>query len=255
MLAEQRAEAGNVRTDHAAGEPARQEIEVVLIGGPLMGVHLMMIRGGSVSALKEPAAIGANGDPTMPAGVTGERDQVDLGTDYRANPDGLKAKPVAVHGLVKDPSRGMGPVPPVTAAFDDATGLVCSLILDPMDVNGRLGKIPQPAGVVEVEVGQDDMAQITGRVAESLDLAQGGLVLIARGAHQAEEEAHKRGGIGIVQAAKAGVHQGEPLVGLDEQAVDDALHPGKARPQGAAVEVMNDRHPGNSSLAEDQCSK
>ena len=74
MIAEQRAEAGNVRADHATGEPARQEIEMVLIGRPLVGVHLMMIGGGGVATLKKPSATGANGDPTMPAGVAWERD-------------------------------------------------------------------------------------------------------------------------------------------------------------------------------------
>jgi hypothetical protein len=44
------------------------------------------------------------------------------------------------------------------------------------DVDLRGGEVGQAAGVVDVEVGQD-VPDVVGRVAESLDLANRGLVL------------------------------------------------------------------------------
>jgi hypothetical protein len=45
------------------------------------------------------------------------------------------------------------------------------------DVDLRGGEVGQAAGVVDVEVGQDDVPDVVGRVAEPLDLANRGLVL------------------------------------------------------------------------------
>jgi hypothetical protein len=118
------------------------------------------------------------------------------------------------------------------------------------------GEVGQPARVVEVEVGDGDVADV-GRVeAQAADLLHGRLTELGLRA-KADRERHAETSVraGDVVSAEAGVDQHEAVPGLDQQAVaaharapEAALAGDQSAPvraEGAAVEVVN-RHPGVS---------
>jgi hypothetical protein len=84
------------------------------------------------------------------------------------------------------------PVPlagPVAAAGDRAVGLLGRARLRAHDVHRRFGEILDSAGMVEVEMGEHDVANVARREAEALDLKQRRLLLLQRQAHHGKEKA------------------------------------------------------------------
>jgi hypothetical protein len=88
-------------------------------------------------------------------------------------------------------------------------------------VNLRVGKVREAAGVVEVEVRGNDVAHITGLEAERLDLRERGLGRIETGADECSDGSAKLARPIYVVNAEAGVDEDQPLGALDQQAVAD----------------------------------
>ena len=88
--------------------------------------------------------------------------------------------------------------------------------LGPEDVDLGVGEVGQPAGVVGVEVGGDDLADVARGEAEGLDLLQRGLADLGPWPHQGEE-GPELARVARVLGAEAGVEQGQPVVALDQR--------------------------------------
>src|SRR3712207_243991 len=117
--------------------------------------------------------------------------------------------------------------------------------------------------MVEIEMGEHDVAHVGGREAERLDLADRGLLLAQL---DVEHRAHRAGDARLgrpmrvvdVLEAVAGVDEDEAAVGLDQQAVADEMalealaapveQPAAERAIGAAIEMM-DAHARSSMVA------
>ena len=103
----------------------------------------------------------------------------------------------------------------------------------------RVGEILQPAGMIEVEMGQNDMPYVAGVMAQRLDLADRGLLLTQT---DVQHRAPRQGDAGIgtsmrvrdVLQAITGVDQHQPVViGFDQQAM---AHQMPQQPMAASVE-------------------
>lgn len=123
-----------------------------------------------------------------------------------------------------------------------------------------LRKIRQAPGVVEIQVGEDDMAHVLGGETEPVQLFQRGVARLQADVFEhPEEPAEAITRTLHVAAAEAGIHQHQPvLLGLEQQAMAnqlrrqplaEAIEQGAAeRAHAAAVQVM-DAH-GHPSLDE-----
>jgi hypothetical protein len=112
------------------------------------------------------------------------------------------------------------------------------------------GKVGDPAGVVEVHVGQHDVGHVGGLVAERPDLGRRGLRQRQHRPDQRPPRCAEPAGVGDVVGAESGVDEQQTLGTLHQQAVRH--HPtGDANPERRAVQVMD--HPlivsGHTSVA------
>ena len=95
-----------------------------------------------------------------------------------------------------------------------------------------LGEVGQAAGVVEVEVGGDDVADVAGGEAERLELRQRRRLDSRPRPHQRPKTGPSWRGLRASVDAEAGVDEDQPVVGLDRQAVaDDVGRAPAARPR------------------------
>ena len=117
-----------------------------------------------------------------------------------------------------------------------------------------LGEVGQAAGVVEVEVGGDDLADVGGAEAERFELPQRRRPLARLGIHHQAEGAAELTWLAGVLDPEPGVDEHQPVAGLDRQAVADDVgplqpaalavdQPPPVRAERPAVEVMHP-HPG-----------
>jgi hypothetical protein len=121
-------------------------------------------------------------------------------------------------------------------------------------MDGGVREVLKAAGMVEVEMGQDDVADVAVVEAERLDLAVRGLLLAQP---NVEHRSHRAGDprrmtVGVIDVAQAvtRVDQHQPVrIGLDQQAMADEA-PGQPdtapveqgaaeRAIGAAIEMMD----------------
>ena len=120
----------------------------------------------------------------------------------------------------------------VTLAFAPAR-VHRGLQLAPEHVHLSLGKVGQPAGVVDVEVRGDDVAYVAGREAQRAYLFDRRLALARLRCEQRVEDQPELARVAHVIETEARVDQDESFGSLDEQAVTDQLCP----VQRAAVAV------------------
>jgi hypothetical protein len=90
-------------------------------------------------------------------------------------------------------------------------------MLTPMHMDSSMGKIRQPAGMVKVEVCQNNMLDGLCLVTESSKLADCRHLRVNPYAQVSTEKAHQPGWTFIVVEAQTGIHQDKALVSIDEQ--------------------------------------
>ncbi len=157
--------------------------------------------------------------------------------------------------VVPDPAWPVLPVDVEVAQLVLEHGVQRRVELGREDVHLRLGEVGQAAGVVGVEMGDDDPAHVGGLEAERLELLQRRRLGLRLGVHQTEEGA-ELARVARVLDAEARIDQDQPLAGLDREAVADdmtLLKPATVavdqtppmRAERPAVEVV-DPHPGAS---------
>src|SRR4051794_40981440 len=199
---------------------------------------------------KGPAVAGAGGAPTGAGGVPGGGDHRDLGIDAGQRTDALEAEPAVPAGAVLDPDRPLAPLRADVSRALLQGWRARRRQLGREDVDLRLGEIRDAAGVIEVEVCGEDVADIGRVMAERLDLPDRRLALLAdRGGHRAEWPAEAVR-VGAVTEAESRVDQDQLPVGLDQQAVGYDLRrlqqpalageqTGASRAHRSAVEVRD----------------
>ena len=217
-------------------------------GAPRGRGHLFVVEVG-VPRVEEVAVPVAHGDGDMPAGVADrghEEDVVGEGT-HRA-----EATPGVALGRITPPLRPVGELErAVASALCERGPVHRRVVLGLVDVNGRVGKVGEPSGVIEVEVRDDDIAHVPPVEAEPFDVGERGLLALEPRAGQAEKKGPEPlSGAANVVRAEARVDEHEAIGTLDEQAVRDepfgrespSERAPRERTHGAAVEVVNGGH-------------
>ena len=137
-------------------------------------VHLAPVEVG-VAGVQDPACAGVDRHPRMAPGVPGQLDHQDFGRKSLERPHGLEAEP----GL---PACGVGPPVAnrvelrraIAAPRDEAPPpSLRRLALARQHVDRGLREVLDTVGVVEVEMGEDDVAHVAGGEAPRLQLEQG----------------------------------------------------------------------------------
>jgi hypothetical protein len=93
-----------------------------------------------------------------------------------------------------------------------------SLVLTPVNVHLGVRKVREAAGMVKVQMCHDDVLDGFGWIAESSELADGGVLRVRVNAEiKAKEPNHPRR-VGVVMEAKARIYKHKALVRFHEQA-------------------------------------
>lgn len=101
-----------------------------------------------------------------------QRDQQDFRWQPLQIPYGSEAVPGLALGGVTLPAGNCVPLErPVAAMADETFPMAGCTVLGVGQMNRRLGEILQTAGVIEVEVSQDDVSDIPGGEAQLFNLA------------------------------------------------------------------------------------
>ena len=151
----------------------------------------------------------------MPARVAEQRDQAHLRLERQA--DSLQPQPVCIHLLVKDPARLVVEIGGVISQLEPCLLPPHGLVLPPVNVNLRLRKVRQAAGMVEMQVGQDDVFDLAGRDANPGQLPDGCAFGVEGDAKSQPEEAHQPPGGAVVVQPQLGIHEEQPLPGFNQQ--------------------------------------
>jgi len=129
-------------------------------------------------------------------------------------PHALEAEPVLPLPLPDIPLRAVPPMQGAVAALlFHAAAPHGRLVLGPENVDFRMGKIGNPARVVQVEMRGNEVPDVAGLEAEPFNLAEGRRLGVLDRPHGAlEEETQAAAQVGHVGRTKARVHEDEPLV-------------------------------------------
>ena len=103
---------------------------------------------------------GVDRDAAVAGGVAGERDHRDLGVEVGEETDALEAEPASPPGAVFDPDRARAPLLADVAGALQERGRPRRGQLGGEDVDLRVREVADAAGVVEVEMGGDDVADV-----------------------------------------------------------------------------------------------
>lgn len=216
-------------------------------------MELTMMEEGA-TGVDEPTIVDTDGYASMSQGMTAERNHQDFGRQAVDVADRAEAEPGLAAFVIGAPVADRVPVErPVTLAVDEgAAAIFCGVLLDGQHMDPRFGKILDTAGMIEIEMGQDYVADVAGRKAEPLDLAQRGIVFAKpRVQHQdrpGDRQTPARLARHVLQPV-AGIDQNEAGIGFEqqgmradigEQAGAPAIEEGAAHgTMAAAIEVVD----------------
>ena len=183
--------------------------------------HLVAVEIG-VAGVQQPAPVVLDGDAGMARGVAGQGDHQNFRRQAGQVAHAGEAVPSLAPGLVEMPIADALPLRRTVAApTDEAVALALRIPLPLQHMDLGLGKVVQAAGVVEIQMGQHDMADIARTKTQAAELRQGaefGIVLDA--IHQPEEGTQAPAALPQIGFAKAGIHQHQAVpVGFHQQAV------------------------------------
>ena len=102
-------------------------------------------------------------------------------------------------------------------------------------MDDRLRKIREPAGVIHMQMRQEDVPNVRRMVAQACELPYGRFGKVTGGSHEASELPHGRRRVGAVPLSPTRVDERQPVTGVNQQAVDDAISP----PKGAARSIAS----------------
>ena len=184
-------------------------------------VLTFMLSSKGVAGVQQPAGAVVHGDARVAAGVPRERNGEDRVGQPREVAHGGEALPRLAGARVAVPLGVVGPMArPVALALGEGR-LHRRGVLVGVQVHRRRGKVREAAGVVEVEVRDQDVAHVLGVEAEAAHVldGRGGAPRVDAGdGGEGSAEAPRR--VAQIVGADAGVDEHEAARGrLDEQAV------------------------------------
>ena len=138
-------------------------------------VHFAVVEIG-VAGMQLPAVRAVYRDPGMADRVPGERHHQDFRRQSGQIAHAFEPEPALARGAIAAPFDGIVPLSrPVAVAIErrQAQGRGAQFGIHHM--HGRVREILDAAGMVEIEMGQDDVAHIVGPQPETLDLPARGL--------------------------------------------------------------------------------
>src|SRR5690625_670498 len=138
-----------------------------------VAVHLSPIEVG-VARVEHPALRGVKRDPGVTRGMAWQGDHEDFRREPVEGPDAVEAEPGFAAAGVGAPVPHAVPLHGAVAApGNEALALPFRrLALRFHDMDARLREVLDAAGVVEIQVSEKDVAHVSGRIAERLDLMQ-----------------------------------------------------------------------------------
>lgn len=156
-----------------------------LIGGEperaarLQRVHLVAVEIG-IACMEEPAPRPFDGDAGVTGSVPAQRYHQDFRRQAVKRPDRLETVPVIPRRVVGLPVAMGAPLSRTIALVGDKASWLVSgrFQFRRHDVHTGMGKVADAAGMVEIEMSENDVPDICSGKAEPFDLAQGGILLI-----------------------------------------------------------------------------
>lgn len=194
--------------------------------------ELLVVKEG-VAGVQDPAGWTAHGDAAVAAGMSEERHQRYVGVEAVEARHGVQSQDLIACVRVGAPARPMVKLLSQVAKALGSRGILHGpIVLGAVQVNGRIGKVGESAGVVQVQVSHHDVAHVRRGQAETLDLANGGLLGIEHGAGEGAEGPGKSHRAAYLAQPKPGVDEDQAVaLGLEQQAVTyhaPGLKPGRA---------------------------
>jgi hypothetical protein len=279
MCAEDLDGAARIASQVAKAPLVRQTKAAVLFHQGLIGaktgcaarpfdVHFGVIKV-RIARIKQPSLWATNRYPGMSERVTDQWNHEHVGPDTGKIADAIESvpclsdtRPMRLPGVPRDP--------PLLGAVTHAVehGLLCDRRADLFreKVHRRMRKIIEPARVVEVEMGEDDVADVPGLKAEPLDLSNGGVALPQLGCVERQKKpAQSIGRIAHVAQAITGVDEDERMALLEQKAVRcetaakrvlrEAVHEDAAEWAGRDAIEMMDSHAPSEEQATGRCTR
>lgn len=181
-----------------------------------------------ITRVQQPALLGPGAGQDSYTGVsravTWQRHQPELLRQVRRSADRFESEPIlSASSLMCLPMRSVRPLHLAMPAAITAVGRPQGGSQSgPKDVDRGPRKVREPARVIAVEMRQDDMAYVLGRVSKAHDLTQRGLLRVQDRADTAQEPlAQAVSGICDVLETDSGVDQNHAFRGFHEEAVTD----------------------------------
>lgn len=131
----------------------------------------------SITAVEDPAISRSDSNARMPGGVPDQGNQPQF-RFKTSQVNGIEANPFFAAQLVRHPVWCVGPVVLDKEYIRSSPKGI--FIFGLVKMNLRPGKIRQAAGMVKVQMGHEDMANIIRPVTQAPDLMEGGLSKVTR---------------------------------------------------------------------------
>jgi hypothetical protein len=173
-----------------------------------------------VAAVEKPAVARVHGDGSVTRAVANDRYEEDFWGEPLERPHAVEPVPCFARGLI----GGHGRVFELGVDVARVLAPQCGIFLWPVDMHSGFRKIHDAAGVVEIQVSQDDVAHVGSVIPQRLYLPHGTLGLPQRRPGAEHEEAPEaRPSTAYIIDAKARVHEHESPVCLQQKTVADEL--------------------------------
>lgn len=208
----------------------------------------------SVTRMEEPAGAVFDGNAAVATGVTREGHEEDFGIEAGNWADGVEAQPPLIRiDLVEAPSRLVAELARAIALmFNPLLRMQGGFVFGLKHVDRGTWEIGEAARLIEIEVGEDDIADVLGFESQKLELPDHRLVDVKLGLPpRLPEGAGKRlHRLGDVMGAESGIDEDDSGRGFDGEAVANELSTREgasmavdeelaAGTEGAAIEVVN----------------
>ena len=174
-----------------------------------------------VAGVQNPPVAGVDRDARMPAGMSGQRDVDQAGGNGGEFCGRREPTPRLAEWIVLDERRPVRPLGgPIAQAFPPRRRGDGAGHFGGGDVDSGVWEVGEAADVIQVEVGDDDVAYVVTAKPESSNLIRGCLAAVQPGPGGVPDLPYPLCGVGAVLIAEAGVDQYDSVVlGFDEQHV------------------------------------
>jgi hypothetical protein len=187
-----------------------------------VAMHLVSVEIG-VAGMKQPSVPLAHGDAAMATGVARQRNEQDVVTDTFEGSHGWEAEPLFPLFLIDGPARLVGPlVAMVAALFHDSPGPDDGSVLVGENVDDGIWKVGQAPGMIDVQMGRNDVPDILALESQPLQLSHSRLLGIEdRPDHMTKGGVQTFGWVRDVFQSQAGIDEHDAIIRLDGETMAD----------------------------------